>query len=425
MTTATATDVELKINAESSSLIEAIDPAIVVSTKSTTDDNYMQGLITLTVDDGSLYAKAYGGRLALNMEISDIHYPSVNLKTEKFGTATVGAKDLANALKSFPKNTDLDITSNGKELTLAMQDDSSQYQSVTLSVNEVMTPPMADTFIKEISLDRSLYLHGYDRIGFAVGDLEHKPTYLYWMLQYKDKFVRFAAGNGGRFAVINFEGDNCIKTSKNGCFYIPGDQSKTIADIIKKVDDDHVKIKQAERTNDQPDQIQFEMNAFTLMLVGFDTTIKWPNIDTIFDKPKEYRVATNVADWDSPTQGLKATWNEDVKKEHDSHESDIVPCLDEGYIYLTSQTGFRAKRKVPIVDVAQSGDIREGPTFYCNTKYIGEIFEKNDPKTKVELQYNYDPNATEPIFIIPPKANNGSLGVTEHFQMFFAQLKKG
>jgi len=271
-----------------------------------------------------------------------------------------------------------------------------------------------------ILINRGLFVSGFNKISYAIGFEKNRTQYLYWKLDANKDGVRFASGTGGRFAIFDVKGKSVVKTKKNTEFLFPKEQSPVISSILDRVTDDDLVIKQASRDGDVPEQIVFEVNAFSLVLVGFDTDISWPNLDSLLSSDKNVRLETHAKDWEYATKGLMATFNEDLKKEHDTHESDILLDFKDNVIKLMTKQTMRASRKVPIVDVKDKASDTEDMKVHCTTPYLAEIFSKGDKGDAIILEFI---DGDHPVFVRYPEKSNGSLGTMEQFTTFFASLK--
>ena len=422
--TATATSNKLNFTAKLSSLKSGLRPAIEVATKGALKDCKDTNHITLEAADGQLTAYAYGGRLGCTVSISNLTDQDLGYTCDTEGKITVNAVDLMKNLDSFPESETVAIISTGNELKIQKAGDSEEVQALPLLNDEVVPPPFATSFDKELTVPRGLFLEGIKQTFWAVGFEDHKEQYLYWRLIAEKGAANFAAGTGGRFARWDtwaLNNSSFLGSADTTQFFFHKDQTPALQSIIGALSSDDVIIRQATRKGDTPDQIVFEAGDVKIIFVGFNPNIKWPNIDKNIKEKKPYEIETKVSDWEYATKGLLATFSEEIKREHDSHESDIEAKLDKGFILLTSRTGLRAQRKVPIIDIKQRGDVADGLEFHCSTPYIGEIFSKNPKGSNVFIQHHED--TARPVFIVGSKNTNDAAGFESQLTVFFASMK--
>jgi hypothetical protein len=420
MSTAVANDVGLKFVARLSELKEALRPALEVATKGALKDHTDFNRISLTTQSAELIAKSYGGRLAITVSVADISHDGLEYVCDAEGQVTVNATDLAKSLDAFADSNKVVLSATDSELSICPVDDEEEVQSLPLIKEEVEVPPLADEFEKEIKIDRRVFLDGLKDVEWAVGFEDHKENYHYIRLVADTGSADFMAGTGGRFRVYWVTGDKFLETNDSTEFFFHKDQIKPLTSVLSSVDDDYVTIKQASRSGDAPDQIVFAVGAFNLMSVGFDTTIKWPNVKKAIKEKKPYSLKTKVSDWEFATKGLLATFNEEVRKTHDTHESDIEPKIDKKYILLSSKSGMKAQRKIPILDV-EAQEEGDELRFHCTTAYVADIVGKCDKNDEVLIQYHQAED--KPVFVLGPEKDNAARGVTTRYCMFFASMK--
>lgn len=419
---ATATATKTSFSAKLANLKAGLRPAIEVAYKGAIKDHADVNRVTLEVKDADLVASAYGGRLAITISISDMTDDKLGYASKGEGKFTVNAIDLERCLSSFPDSETINITVKGNEVVMALDGDSSEVQALPVITGEVQMPSLAKSFEKEVTIQRGVLLDGINEVLWATGNEDHKEQYHHWRFIADKDEASFAAGTGGRFKTWKVTGPKFISTDTKNVFFFNRDQTPAVQSILSGVTDESVVIKQANRKGDTPDQIVIETNSFKLMFVGFDPDLKYPNIDKPIDEPKPFWIKTKVADWEFATKGIMATYNEDVKKDYDTHESDLQPVVEKDYILLTAKTGLRSQRKVPILEKCGNWkDQSEDLEFHCSSKYIAEIFQKCRKEDKVQIEY-HDVNE-KPIFVTSEVATN-ALGLQTQYLLFFASMKK-
>lgn len=423
MTTMVTTGL-LKFELNADKFVNALKPAISVATKSVLTESLDQDHITINVNEDGIDVLAFGGRLACEIKISEITGSDIGYKYHNPGSATINALDFEKALESFPPGCKVIISATSgthNELLIQKASDESEYQASRMCVDPVRIPELATKFYKKIKINRAVFLEALKRVSWGLGFEEHKDEFLYWRLSAKKDHVRIVTGSGGRFAIVDVNGSSFVEVDSKTQFLIPNVQTSTIMGILSKSSDEELVIKQAEADGNYPAQIIFELSGSTIMLVGFDSNVKWPEFDALIEKKRTNRIRTKVSDWEYPTKGMMATYTEEVKKQHDTHESEIGIELDNEQIVLTSKSGARASRKIPIADILEKGD-REDFACLCHTGHIGEIYSKFDPDEDIEITY-YD-NESKPILITGPETPNESLNVKYQNRLFIGTMKR-
>lgn len=418
MTTATQT---MKFKAKAKELISALKPIIEIATKGVVKDNGYENRITLNSNKSELVVAAFGGRLGCNSALSNITYGSLDYECEGEGEVTVTATDLLKTLESFPNQDELVLTNSGRELIVARSEDEDEFQGLPLYDSPVEPPELVDSFDKELSIDCDAFIKGVENIQHAIGFEAHRELYLYWQVMVKKDYARFSAGTGGRFAIFELKngGFGLSNQKKKVDVLFPKDQTSAILSILKSLGAKTLKIKE---NTGSPSQIVFEADGFTFMLVGYNPNLTWPDVSKKLDETRACRLKTSVREWVYATKGLMATYNEAIKKEYDSHESDICPDVKNDCLVLTAKTGPRANRKVKIddaINVPSSG--MDGLSFHCNTVYIAEVSTKIKAD-KVEVQFDPDPSGI--VYIIAPEKEVAGTDTKEQFRMFFGTVAR-
>ena len=412
----------LKFKVDSGKFSNALKPAIDIATKGVLADSPYQGLITLESTDKGIDVFAFGGRLSCIINISEMTDVDIDYKFEEKGSATVNAVDFQRCIESFPPSTKVIIENTGQALYVKVASDEKEYQSVPLSVESVKIPKLANKFSKEVSINRAVFLESLKRVGWAFGKYEHREQFLYWRFMATKDFARFSAGDGGLFSSIDVKGSSFLKVEDKVEFFIPNDQTKVVLGIVSKANNnEEITIKQAVSNNDVPSQIVFSLDGITMILVGFESTIIWPDFDNLIKRKRNYRIRTKVSDWEYPCKGISATYTEEIKKQHDTHESVVDMQMDNEVIILTSKTGATSSRKVPIADVLEKDD-KSSLSFLCCTSHISDVFGHANKNEDVEIEFIDD--ESKPIFVIGQEDPNESLKVSYQNILLFGTMKR-
>ena len=94
--------------------------------------------------------------------------------------------------------------------------------------------------------------------------------------------------------------------------------------------------------------------------------------------------------------------------------------IEDGFLRLTSKTGPKSSRKVPIADVLQQGE-ESDLSFLCSTGHLAEIFKYNNANDDIEMEYE---DASKPVVITAPETPNESLNVKFQNIILFGTLRK-
>ncbi len=396
-----------------------LKPVVDVADKGVVRDFDTAFKVGLDAKNGELVCSSYGGKLSIRTSLNDVMDTDLAYACDTKGSVTVNATDLFNTVSSFEPDKKIQFHFDGKSLIISYADDEEEYQSLPVFPDSIQTPTIADKFDKEIELTRGAFLHGINKIYYAVGFESTKERYLYWTLKVKKENISFAAGTGGRFAIFSMSGTGFLKADAEQEFFVPKDQTPVILSILDNLDDEQLRIKQAARTKVSVEQIIFETDSIRLVIVGFDPNINWPDTTKIIESKKTYKIKTVSNGWEYPTKGLTATFNAEVRREHEGHQASMDANVADKCIRLSSKTIMKAVRKVPIVEIIEQGE-ENSMKFYTLAPYIAEIFSRSEKDQEITIEFI---DHTRPIVVKYPSTTNDSLGVEEQLTTFFASLK--
>lgn len=409
----------MKFTANIGVLKSGLKPVIEVATKSVASDSEDAYRVTLEAKDGNIIASANGGRLSISLSIDNVIDPKFEYTCQEEGEVTVNAIDLAKNLESFPPKYNANF-SGGKDFVIANSVDKDEFQAQPIFPDPIKKQVIGKDTTNQITVSRDIFIDGFQKILFAAGYKKTMPQYLYWRITSKKDFLRFASGTGSRFAMLTFEGNDFVESDGIVELLLPKDQSQVAVSVLSGIEDEKIKIRKIDRTKNTPDQIVFETNQFKLLLVGFDASTRWPEIEKILENKPTCRLTTKHEGWEYATKGLLATFNEEMKSEHETHESDIEINLSDQFLVLTTKQSMRASRKVPISDVLQKDEDSNGLTIHCSTRYLRDIYENSNKDDKIEMLFVDNKN---PVVVEMPERLGGR-NLKEKLVMFFASLSK-
>lgn len=407
----------MKFTAKVGKLKEELRPAFDISTKGVWKDHPDSLHVTLEALGNKLTASAFGGRLAITVSLND---PMLEYTCQDTGKATVNSVDLLKNLDAFDPDQTVNVSSD-KELSITNSLDPGEVQSQPLLPDHVKMPEISDTPVYEIKVRRDAFVRGFSQIAFSAGFEDTKEQYTYWRFRADKGKVQFASGTGGRFAVFNIESSDVTKATEPLQILIPKEQTPVITGVLSLVDDEDITIVQ--NSTNSNGQFVFKLKDFDIILVGFDPNISWPDIERMIGAKKTLRIKTKRKDWKYPTKGLMATYNQDMKKEFSTHESDIHFDLSNQQVSLMSKHVMKSARKVPIVDISERQDDSDGIKIHCSTEYLCDIY-KNLPKGREDIEVSIVDD-TKPVFVsVEGPSPRDSKDEKEKFVMFFASLSE-
>ena len=409
----------MEFTAKAKKLADGLFPAIAIATKGVVGDCPTGFRMTLQATNKELKATAHGGRLASKIGIDNHNVEDLDYDCKTEGSITVNASHFADAVNSFPSEEALKVKANKSELKVSQISKTDEYQTMPVYDEVVKLPKMASDFDKEISIKRDVFLHGKDRVFFAVGGKEDREAFFYWALRTNKNYARFIAGTGARFAVLDIKGKSFLQAQGKSEILFPKEQTDVIISILKRIEETDIVIKQAKRDKDIPDQIVVECGEIRMFLVAFDPTIKYINEDKLLDAKKDICLTTHVEDWLYATKGMTATYTEEFKDQHTVYASSLDIDLKAKDMVLKTNTPLKANRHIPIRNIVEKNGSVNVLTLKCIGPFLAEVPTYSAKEGKVEFLLN---NSSEPVFIRHAEHANTMQGLSESFTSFFATL---
>jgi len=418
-----AVSIEMEFSAKVGPLRMALAAPLDIATKGIIKTHKDANHITFQSKDDKVIVRANGGRMSCEVEIGDMNVTDLTFKSETEGKATFSAVDFARCLESFSDSDIVVFAATESELKITKSDDKEVFQVLPIAKDlEVTIPKLATKYQKDIKIDRLTLLDGLKNVGWGAAFEEHQEEYYYVRLTVNETSSEFVAGTGGRFVVWSMSGPAVSSAKDKTEFLLHKDQIPVISAILSKVSDTVVKVRQANQDGNAPAQIVVEADYFKVVIVGFNTDIKYAPVDGILKAKRPYAIETKIEDWGLVSKGLLATFNAEFKQAFDAHESDIEPRITKNYIMFTSKGNMKAQRKVPIISVKRKGDKEDGLEFRCSTMYLGEISSKYSKEDVISFEYTDDENGL--VYVVGPEKTNSSRGTTEQMIIFMASIKE-
>lgn len=470
----------MKFKAKVRGLLAGLEPAITVSTKGTSKDYRLAHFITLNISEDGILVSADGGRMSVTSRLDALNQNTLGFECLTPGSVTIRALDIRKMLQSFnpedeilfelrassgadteadadqddsPKtpvpdregmneqeNQTLDASSemvdgdkeqesildSGHEVACTLLSDETELQTLpcaVFSIESTLQEPVNPD--SELKIRRDVFVSAANRIAFAQGYQEFRPAYLYWVIRAGKNSVRFVAGSGGRFAVLDVNGDNITNATKRQNILVPNWVTPAMVDVFGKMAGDYMSFYAGER------QIVIRCGQIEAVISQIDPNIKWPDENLLLNRSNKLKFTTRLGNWMNAVKGISATYSEDIKKQRHVHTASITCDPKTKMLHAKSNDQLKSNRKVSIDDVWSSNG--SSPfTFKCVSQYLGEAIKNGDENEYVQVEADTE---SSPIIIRyhagekVAEANefnkmNEVLGVTEQYTIFFAPRTK-
>jgi len=417
----------MKFKAQAGGLLAGIKPMIAVATKGTQKDYPNAGLITFKSLINYVEVIADGGHVSSSNEISNETY-NLDYVCENDGTATVNAVDLHSSLSSFPATSILSFevvdNAGGRELSIR---DNDEIQTLPIqNIHCEYVEPVHDKKSKQVSitLRRETFISYANKISFAHGYTQECKEYTYWVLKaLSENEIRFVAGSGMRFAVVELLGSNITDAKNSSTILFPNDQTQPILSVLSDLKCQDVTITAQDRT------ISIICNKTKICLYTCDPDVVWPDEEKFLRRSSKFLFTTQVNKWKNAVKGIVATNNEDVRKQNKMHSCILNVDLANKLIQTKTEMTLKSSRKVLIDDFATNED-QTNFVIKCSSAYINELiskgsddgflqFEIENPNTPVVIRYYASQNVGDHLTF--SKAIDD--GTRERYTIFFATVK--
>lgn len=355
---------------------------------------------------------------------------------EESGGITVRAKELQSALKTFPLSDNLIITIEDCYVKITLESNQQIYISVPSNTQHINLPQLPDKYKQVTVVDSECFLKGLQKIKFAPADQEKMYSYKCILFESWKNKIRFSAGTGGRFAVIDYNGNKeSISTNKTRLLFSAFNVSNIIR-IFKKTSCSTIKIMSCERDNKKciHKQIVLEADNIVVYISGLDDFRSYPDISKVFNFHYSYQISTSIEAWRYVTEAIAASrhfYKDNI------HNTRAIADLVHGHFDITTNTEMKMNRRVEfelgtyVID--PTNDKNHKPWFCCNSDYLREmvmlagksdIVDINfDDQTKLDEIPDDKPQKIRPVMIKYPEKMNKD-GVRENSYMFFTVSSK-
>ena len=366
--------------------IKHVTPAADIASRNTVKYHSCAGLIKISAYPNILQIDAYGGSASVTIKVRR----SDGYEYSGMGNACVQAKELADALKSFPPTEDLEVCIKDGKLALSPVSDKDDYMKIPLVSNLMNRPESPEEYDHEVTVDREYFVKGLQQIRHAPATHEVLSLYMCILFESGNNTLTFTAGSGGRFAVVEYVGNDKAISSGDAKMIFPKTNVSNIIRVFKKEPSSTLDIKMSsgDPTENIPKQHVIASDNITVRIYGVGYLKSYPNVTTILNHDYTYQMPTKVQDWKYATEAIVASQHS-CKEEF--HNIKVMADIQPGHFDLQPNTLLQMNRKVPfepetcVVDPVIERDYK--PWFCCNADYLFEMAKKNKNKNTVIINF--------------------------------------
>ena len=433
----------MEIRGNVGGLLDAVYPAVNTATKNCSPDNPWNGQLCIIAKFNELVIVANGGNAAVKISFDkDSGLEQLGYTCLKEGSILIKAEDFYESLKSYPRAKYVTITFGGM---VAIENETAGSAHIPHSVVSMEIPVPYCRRFKKYTVNRKVFLDGLRAVLFAAGQFTTQYYYMCISVEISKNRIRFTAGSGARFVVMEFSGKGISKGKKSTPILFPVKNISNITTILSKATSDKITIKETQPSEHETivPQIVIGYDNVNLVLMGMDTSasksgsdepFEYPPVDNIIGYDYPYKISSDLEDWKYVAKGIESTNTEEYNSQNDILCSVVTAHLDPGYFEVATSTSCRSSRSVPFnFETFITGGVPEesqSPWFCCKSLYLTEIVSKGSKHKKVTLEFgdrnqldNNSDGRRRPVVVRYPEKVS-KLGIKENFCMFFATSKK-
>ena len=420
----------MKFRVKVQGFTNGIIPAAEVAAKSS-KDFISDGKIKIVVEPKEIAVYAFSGIIGIESKLSTTTIDKLDYRFDTPGEVTVSAKDLLAVLSSFAPTESVVIEAkkdgDTQKLFITLERDDEQFQTLPCLDDCVSLPKESAKFENTLTITRDVLMKGISRVSFATGFEKERPRYKYWALKmFKNGTIRFSAGDGGRWAVLDLEGKSIVSSGKGEhSFLIHRDHTPIVMKVLEHSVDANVVLKQSAKNDSY--HIVIEAMPHKMILVGLDPTVTSVDEDIFINRAYKHKVVTVLADWKYAALGVSATFNDICRKTNQSHKARIDFDFVKKTMIVKTDYSMSSTRKIPIVDSSVSDGITDS-WFICSSAILKEITDCSEYGKSVQMEMS---DAKEPVIVrlyAADKVTDGltlknvddGTGITEKFCIIFA-----
>jgi hypothetical protein len=419
----------MKFECQVGGLLSVVKPMYVVASKGVMKESNTANFITFKVDK-QLNIIADGGYVSGSLLINDANN-NLSYLCNTVGEFTVNAGDLLGVLNSFNSNdmivVELSKSNEGAEVVFRSTQDADEMQSLPVLNNSC-------SFVKNsnkkelknsITINRSQFISYANKITFAHGDQIQFNQFKYWILRsFNNNSLRFVAGTGQMFAVVDLEGKSISSCNAECSFMFPNDQTATILSVLSESKNETVIIESYENC------ILIDADSIKLRISNIDPSVKWPDENKFLQRKSKINFTTKVGSWKNAVKGINATNNNDFRKQNKVHQCSLEIDIARKIIQAkTVDSVLKSQRKVAIDDVGTDEAMSE-ISVRCVSAYFNDILGKASDEENLQFELT---DSSSPIVVryyadsvVGDYRNfkkETDSGVNERYAVFFAVCK--
>jgi hypothetical protein len=412
-------------NIKAKTFTEYAKLANYIANKDAQKDNETTGIIKISAYPKVLDLDAHGGYASITIRIDQ----SEGYEYNGGGNVCVQAEELVNALKSFLPSDELFVSLGNNRLSLSPTTDIDNYIKITSHSDCMILPDIPDIYDQQVTVDREYFVKGLQEIKYAPAR-KYFDSYKCVFFESVNNTLKFTAGSGPRFAIVEYIGNDRVISSGNRKIFIPKINIPNIIRIFKTAVSPmlDIRISLENSNNNAPQQYIINAGNITLRIYSLVHFRFHPDTNTITAFNYPYQVTTKIQDWICAANSLSG--NKYSLTENTNNTKVMINYL-QGHISLQN-TSMNMNKKITFESDEYSDDGTTGkdqiPWFCCNACHLIEMAKINKKIKIVTICFKNQPevddlnmNPEVVLFRFPDELKNN--GVTKKSSVFFVVSK--
>lgn len=361
-----------------------------IAIKNTEKYHSNAGMINISAWPKILQIDAFGGSASITVKVRE----SDGYEYEDMGQVCIKAKQLISDLKSFLHQEKLDVYIKDGKLKLSPPSDIYNYLKIPICSNYMHCPESPEEYEQELTVDREYFVKGLKQVQYAPDTEEILYNYMCIFVESYHNTLKFTAGDGSRFAVIEYIGNNKVISSGDAKMFFPNTNTSNIISAFDKADSSTLCIKTSAGNpiENIPEQYTLETDNVVVRIYGTEHFIKYPDVDKTVNYNYTYQIPTNFQDWKYVAEAIAASKHSLIEN---IHNTKIMTDLEHGHFDIQTNTLMGMNRKVYFEPeacvISDSQENSDKPWFRCNAYFLIEMAKKN--KKKETIIFNFEDQA--------------------------------
>ncbi len=376
----------MSIKIDTKKLLGSVTLAADIALKNTQRYHSFAGMINIHVYHRVLRIEAYGGTASITVDINR----SDGYEYEGMWNACIKAKELISAVKSFLFSEALEICIKDDALKLSPASDMYDYIKIPIQPYHLQRPESPEVYDQELTVDREYFIKGLKQVEHLPATEEKMLNYMCVSFESTNNTLKFIAGSGGCFGVIEYVGNNKVISSEDTRMIFPKTNISNIIRIFKKASCStlDIKLSSGNPTENIPQQQIIETDDITVRIYGSEAFIRYPDVNRVTKHDYTYQIPTKVQDWKYVVEAIIASshsFNGNI------YNMKIITDLLHGHFEMQTNAQLHINRKVSfeletcVFDAGKNKNYK--PWFCCNAYYLIEMVKKNKKKKIVIINF--------------------------------------